>query len=92
MSNLITCPYCEDGYSSCPTCQGGRALVVCGECGGDGYWYDSDAEKLRECNRCEGEGDVDSDSCECCGGQGSVLCDPCHGTGLLSEDDYPTRR
>lgn len=90
MSTLIACPHCNDGYTSCPNCQGGRAEVPCPDCGGDGCWYDSDAEKLRECNRCEGEGVVDADACDYCGGQGTVICEPCQGTGLLSEDDCLT--
>ena len=65
-------------------------MVTCPDCGGDGCWYDPDAEKLRECNRCEGEGAVDSDACCHCGGQGSVPCTPCHGTGSLYEDDCQT--
>ncbi len=65
-------------------------MVTCPDCGGDGCWYDPDAEKLRECNSCEGEGAVDADACGHCGGQGSVLCMPCHGTGSLSESDCQT--
>lgn len=90
VSCLIACPHCDDGYSSCPNCHGGRAGVTCPDCGGDGCWYDPDAGKSRQCNRCEGEGGVNADACDYCDGQGTVLCDPCQGTGLLSEDDCLT--
>ncbi|WP_237489748.1 hypothetical protein [Pseudomonas syringae] len=86
-TSQIECPHCVIGFANCPICHGGRDDVRCSDCLGSGCSHDPYAEKMRDCNRCDGEGVVGPDCCGYCNGQGTVSCDPCGGTGYLSEDD-----
>lgn len=85
MTQRMTCPACLDGYRRCTICYGGTRSVICHDCEGSGLYYDPDAEKVRECLSCEGEGSADSDSCRYCV-SGQVLCEVCSGSGHIGED------
>ncbi|SHF10578.1 hypothetical protein SAMN02745148_01788 [Modicisalibacter ilicicola DSM 19980] len=78
----MACSYCNgEGEVRCPVCKGGVVEIECPDCDGDGWIVDPEAEKLRECNRCEGEGTLTPDECSNCDGMGLVDCDDCNGTG-----------
>lgn len=85
MTALIICSACQFGFRQCPVCSGGARLVACPDCDGGGLYYDPDAEKVRECQSCQGEGELEPDSCMSCDG-GQVPCDLCCGSGLIHQD------
>lgn len=76
MEPFKNCSHCKNGYVSCPNCNGGHCDIVCPECLGQGLYFDAEYEKVRECQRCEGEGSVDASECSCCY-NGLVECDVC---------------
>ena len=85
----VTCENekCNDGVTTCETCSEGKKK--CEDCGGDGK--DDDG---KDCNVCDGEGEIDCDECagevefECnvCGGSGEIDCEECEGNGQTEEE------
>lgn len=53
----------------CQRCVGGKKMVECGKCDGDGGWTCEECDAEHECEECDGKGRVPSaENCEQCGG------------------------
>ena len=73
----MTCLACNNlGYTSCNNCKGGTGIKCC-HCEGLGLVYDSDYDKTRECQVCDGEGDLTPCECPFCfdGKENCSVCD-----------------
>jgi DnaJ-class molecular chaperone len=76
MRTSNSCSKCKNGYVACPNCNGGHTNIECPECEGQGQYNDGDNDKIRQCNRCEGEGTLDASECTDCH-HGLIECDAC---------------
>ena len=84
---MKTCPHCKGTKKiECASCLG-SGKEKCRECNGRGWIIDPDAEKRRDCDSCNGEGDMGK--CDIC--RGSCVeedeCGFCDKDGMV-EDDY----
>jgi len=66
-------------------CKGGLMEVPCPECDGDGWFIEPGPDKTSSCTNCQGDGDIDPESCSVCNGKKVITCPYCNGTGEIPD-------
>lgn len=80
VSQVITCPACDDAQQViCVECRG-SLQVSCGQCGGSGRTISERSGRIVNCRSCKGDG---TRKCPC--RDGFVDCPTCRGKGCVRE-------